>query len=128
MFELRERDREDDSGLGWAGADTPATPSTRPSSFVRLDARSRAVSAALGRAWKKTGPAPLLDGVHRRDVALKIPPDAMWNALAQRYTQDQLVECVLIVGNYTQLAMFQTTLGARLPLKIEGRPDSAVTR
>lgn len=55
MFELRERDREDDSGLGWAGADTPATPSTRPSSFVRLDARSRAVSAALGRAWKKPG-------------------------------------------------------------------------
>ncbi|MCH7748767.1 MAG: hypothetical protein IH939_11795 [Acidobacteria bacterium] len=63
-----------------------------------------------------------------RDVALKILPDAMWNALAQRYTQGQLVECVLIVGNYTQPSMFQNTLGARLPLMIEGRPDSAVTR
>ena len=54
--------------------------------------------------------------------------DATWNALAQRYTQDQLVEVVLIVGNYTQLTMFQNTLGAQLPPDIEGLPDSAATR
>ena len=53
---------------------------------------------------------------------------ATWNALAQRYTEDQLVEVVLIVGNYTQLTMFQNTLGAQLPPDIEGLPDAAATR
>ncbi len=46
-----------------------------------------------------------------------------WNVLAQRYTQDQMVEVVLIVGNYTQLTMFQNTLGAQLPPDVEGLPE-----
>ena len=41
--------------------------------------------------------------------------DATWNELAGRYTEDQLREIVLIVGAYTQLAMFQNSLGAQLP-------------
>jgi alkylhydroperoxidase family enzyme len=49
--------------------------------------------------------------------------EATWNALGERYTEDQLREVVLIVGNYTQLAMFQNTLGALLPPDIEGLPD-----
>ena len=48
--------------------------------------------------------------------------DMTWNALAQRYTEGQLVEVVLIVGNYTQLSMFQNTLGAQLPPGFEGFP------
>ncbi len=49
-----------------------------------------------------------------------------WNALAARYTEEELVEVVLIVGNYTQLAMFQNTLGAQLPPGFEGLPASRV--
>ena len=45
-----------------------------------------------------------------------------WTMLAERYTEEQLVEVVLIVGNYTQLAMFQNSLGAQLPPGFEGLP------
>ena len=51
-----------------------------------------------------------------------------WHALADEYTQDQLVEVVLIIGNYTQLTMFQNTLGVQLPADIAGLPDDADTR
>ena len=47
-----------------------------------------------------------------------------WNVLAERYTEEELVEVVLIVGNYTQLAMFQNTLGAQLPPGFEGLPEA----
>ena len=49
--------------------------------------------------------------------------EATWNGLADRYTQDQLVEVVLIVGNYTQLTMFQNTLGVQLPAEVVGLPE-----
>ena len=49
--------------------------------------------------------------------------DATWNALSARYTEDQVREVVLIVGNYTQLAMFQNSLGAQLPPGYDGLPD-----
>ena len=39
------------------------------------------------------------------------------------YTEDQLREVVLIVGDYTQLAMFQNSLGAQLPPGYEGLPN-----
>ena len=51
--------------------------------------------------------------------------DSTWNALAARYTDDELREVVLIVGNYTQLAMFQNALGAQLPPGFEGLPPAA---
>ena len=47
-----------------------------------------------------------------------------WDGLARRYSQEELREVVLIVGNYTQLAMFQNTLGVQLPPEIKGLPDS----
>ena len=47
-----------------------------------------------------------------------------WATLAERYTEEQLVEVVLIVGNYTQLAMFQNSLGAQLPPGFEGLPEA----
>ena len=47
-----------------------------------------------------------------------------WDTLAERYTEEQLREVVLIVGNYTQLAMFQNTLGALLEPGVEGLPDA----
>ena len=47
---------------------------------------------------------------------------ATWNTLGERYTESQLREVVLIVGNYTQLSMFQNTLGAQLDPGIEGLP------
>ena len=40
-----------------------------------------------------------------------------------RYSEDQVREVVLIVGDYTQLAMFQNSLGAQLPEGYEGLPD-----
>ena len=49
--------------------------------------------------------------------------DATWNALSARYSEDQVREVVLIVGDYTQLAMFQNSLGAQLPEGYEGLPD-----
>ena len=49
--------------------------------------------------------------------------EATWNALAARYTEDQVREVVMIVGDYTQLAMFQNSLGAQLPPGYEGLPD-----
>ena len=45
-----------------------------------------------------------------------------WATLAESYTEEQLVEVVLIVGNYTQLSMFQNALGAQLPPGFEGLP------
>ena len=48
--------------------------------------------------------------------------DATWNALAERYTEDQRREVVLMVGDYTQLVMFQNSLGAQLPDGFEGLP------
>jgi alkylhydroperoxidase family enzyme len=51
--------------------------------------------------------------------------EATWDALGERYTQDQLVEVVLIVGNYTQLTMFQNTLGVQLPSDVEGLPQES---
>ena len=51
-----------------------------------------------------------------------------WAGLASRYSQQELREVVLIVGNYTQLAMFQNTLGVQLPAEIKGLPDSEGTR
>ena len=50
---------------------------------------------------------------------------ATWNTLAQRYPESQLREVVLIVGNYTQLSMFQNTLGAQLEPGIDGLPGEA---
>ena len=49
--------------------------------------------------------------------------DATWDALSARYSEDQVREVVLIVGNYTQLAMFQNSLGAQLTPGYEGLPD-----
>ena len=47
-----------------------------------------------------------------------------WNALAARYPESQLREVVLIVGNYTQLSMFQNTLGAQLEPGFTGFPKT----
>ncbi len=49
--------------------------------------------------------------------------DATWNTIGQRYSESQLREVVLIVGNYTQLSMFHNTLGAQLESGVEGLPD-----
>ena len=51
--------------------------------------------------------------------------ETTWDALAARYTDGELREVVLIVGNYTQLAMFQNALGAQLPPGFEGLPADA---
>ena len=53
----------------------------------------------------------------------RIISEPTWNQLADRYSENQLREVVLIVGNYTQLSMLQNTLGAQLEPGIEGLPD-----
>ena len=49
--------------------------------------------------------------------------DATWNALGAQYSDAQRREAIQIVGNYTQLAMFQNTLGVQLPDGSMGLPD-----
>ena len=49
--------------------------------------------------------------------------DETWNALGAQYSDAQRREAVQIVGNYTQLAMFQNTLGVQLPDGYLGLPD-----
>ena len=49
--------------------------------------------------------------------------DATWNALGAEYNADEQREAVQIVGSYTQLAMFQNTLGVQLPEGYMGLPD-----
>ena len=38
------------------------------------------------------------------------------------------VEVVLIIGNYTQLTMFQNTLGVQLPSDVAGLPEDSASR
>ena len=49
--------------------------------------------------------------------------DATWSALGAEYNADEQREAVQIVGSYTQLAMFQNTLGVPLPDGYMGLPD-----
>ena len=49
--------------------------------------------------------------------------DATWDALGERYDDNQRREAVQIVGNYTQLAMFQNTLGVQVGEGFTGLPD-----
>ena len=49
--------------------------------------------------------------------------DATWTALGAQYNADEQREAVQIVGSYTQLAMFQNTLGVQLPDGYMGLPD-----
>ena len=49
--------------------------------------------------------------------------DETWNALGASYSDDQRREAVQIVGSYTQLAMFQNSLGVQLPEGFMGLPD-----
>jgi 4-carboxymuconolactone decarboxylase len=58
------------------------------------------------------------DGLHAR----RFVSDATWSTLAQRYSESQLREVVMIVGNYTQLSMFHNTFGAQLDEGAEGLP------
>ena len=59
------------------------------------------------------------DELHRS----RFVSDATWSSLAQRYSENQRVEVVLIVGNYTLLAMFQNSLGLQLEPGVKGLPD-----
>jgi hypothetical protein len=49
--------------------------------------------------------ATLLEAVDELHVDAFIP-DATWNALAQRYNQQQLMDVVATVGQYTLLSCF----------------------
>ena len=51
-----------------------------------------------------------------------------WDALGRSYNEGELREVVMIVGNYTQLTMFQNTLGVQLPPDFEGLPEGRPTR
>jgi len=51
-----------------------------------------------------------------------------WNTLAKKFSGPQIVEVIIIVGDYTQMAMFQNTLGQQ-PYKGDPRmPPDAVDR
>jgi 4-carboxymuconolactone decarboxylase len=49
--------------------------------------------------------------------------DTTWNALAQRYSESQLLEVVMIVGNYTLLSMYQNTIGIQLEPGLKRLPE-----
>ena len=63
------------------------------------------------------------DDLHAR----RFVSDATWNTLAQRYSESQLREVVMIVGNYTQLSMFHNTLGAQLDEGVERASQARAT-
>lgn len=46
-----------------------------------------------------------------------------WKALADRYSDQYLLEIVLIVGNYTMLAMYQNTIGMPLEPGLRVMPE-----
>ena len=50
--------------------------------------------------------------------------DGTWDALGGRYSDAQRREVVMIVGNYTRLAMFRKTLGVQLPEGFTGLPSN----
>ncbi|MGD0661617.1 MAG: carboxymuconolactone decarboxylase family protein [Syntrophorhabdales bacterium] len=51
-------------------------------------------------------------------------PDVTWNALAQRYNQQQLMDVVATVGQYTLLSMFLNSLGVQLDEGVPGFPTA----
>jgi len=48
--------------------------------------------------------------------------DATWNALAKRYSQQQLMDVIATVGGYNLLAMFLNSLGVQLDEGVPGFP------
>jgi hypothetical protein len=46
-----------------------------------------------------------------------------WKALAERYSDHYLLEIVLIIGNYTMLAMYQNTVGMPLEPGLRVMPE-----
>ena len=76
---------------------------------------------------------PEADGWSRFDAALlravdelqtsRFISDPTWHTLAERYSEAELREVVMIVGNYTQLSMFHNTIGAQLEPDVAGLPD-----
>ncbi len=46
-----------------------------------------------------------------------------WKALAERYSDHYLLEVVLIIGNYTMLAMYQNTIGMPLEPGLRIMPE-----
>ncbi len=84
---------------------------------------SRVTSGPDAAGWSEFDTALLraADDLHTS----RFVSDETWNTLAQRYSESQLREVVLIVGNYTQLSMFHNTLGAQLEPDVAGLPDEA---
>ena len=50
--------------------------------------------------------------------------DATWNALAKRYSQQQLMDVVVTIGQYNLLSMFLNSLGVQLDKGVPGFPKS----
>jgi 4-carboxymuconolactone decarboxylase len=48
--------------------------------------------------------------------------DATWNALAQRYNQQQLMDVVATVGQYNLVSMFLNSFGVQLDEGVPGFP------
>ena len=84
---------------------------------------SRVTAGPAAAGWSEFDIALLnaADELHTR----RFVSHATWTTLGERYTESELREVVLIVGNYTQLAMFQNTLGAQLGPGFEGLPDGS---
>ena len=49
--------------------------------------------------------------------------DATWNALAKRYNQQQLVDVVATVGQYSLISMLLNSLGVQLEEGVPGFPQ-----
>ncbi len=50
--------------------------------------------------------------------------DATWNALAQRYNQQQLMDVVATVGQYNLVSMFLNSFGVQLDEGVPGFPKN----
>jgi alkylhydroperoxidase family enzyme len=49
--------------------------------------------------------------------------DATWNALAQRFSERQLMDIVFVVGHYTQVCMILNTFGVQLDASLRADPQ-----
>jgi 4-carboxymuconolactone decarboxylase len=52
--------------------------------------------------------------------------DNTWNALSKRYSEKQMIDLIMTVGNYNMVSMFLNSVGVQLDAKLVGFPDTQV--
>ena len=122
-------------GCGLCFLDRGVAPDSKVEASSRVASGSNSLSGSgLAAGSETNGAGPGAEAAGGSDVAAALlrAADELFpsrfisagtgDTLDERYTESQLREVVMIVGNYTQLSMFQNTLGAQLESGYEGLP------